>query len=180
MAVETIRAAGCVLWRHPTGGEEIARAEPAGGAAALQEGVPEQRTDAVPPRLDPAAIELALVHRPRYDDWSFPKGHLEDEEQDDPLRAALREVLEETGFTCEPDAPLTTQRYRVGPRPKEVYYWAAEASGGIFVPNEEVDRLVWLPPAEARAQLTHEQDRELVDELLFSLRGRAATPAEPA
>lgn len=113
--------------------------------------------------------EIALVHRPRYDDWSHPKGKLKRGEE--PLRGALREVLEETGVVCVPGAALPSVRYPVNGRPKEVRYWAAEAAGtdGGFVPNDEVDRLVWLPPDEARAWLTHDHDRALVDAFLDTL-----------
>ena len=113
--------------------------------------------------------EIALVHRPRYDDWSHPKGKLKRGEE--PLRGAVREVLEETGVACVPGAALPTVRYLAKGRPKEVRYWVAEAAGtdGGFVPNDEVDRLVWLPPDEARAWLTHDHDRALVDAFLDTL-----------
>ncbi|MFD7548644.1 NUDIX hydrolase [Streptomyces sp. NPDC059816] len=113
-------------------------------------------------------IELCLVHRPRYDDYSHPKGKLKRGE--DPLTGALREVAEETGYACLPGTVLPTVRYEVGGRPKQVSYWAAEATEGRFVPNDEVDHLLWLVPDEARARLTHAHDRTLVDALL------AATP----
>ncbi|MCK7624615.1 NUDIX hydrolase [Streptomyces sp. RS10V-4] len=113
-------------------------------------------------------IELALVHRPKWGDWSFPKGKLKAGE--DARRGALREVLEETGMTCATGPELPTVRYRVGTRPKEVRYWAAEATGGGFVPNKEVDRLRWAAPETARALLTQDRDRELVAVLLGVLR----------
>ncbi|MPY61280.1 NUDIX hydrolase [Streptomyces spongiae] len=113
-------------------------------------------------------LELCLVHRPKYDDWSFPKGKLKQGEE--PLAGALREVEEETGFRCEPGPRLPTARYLVSGRPKRVSYWAAEATVGHFVPNREVDRVRWLAPVEARARLTQLRDRYLVDELLAVLR----------
>ncbi|MFJ4711660.1 NUDIX hydrolase [Streptomyces sp. NPDC088785] len=112
-------------------------------------------------------LEICLVHRPKYGDWSHPKGKLKRGEA--PLAGALREVGEETGHDCAPGAPLPTLRYRANGRPKRVDYWAAEATGGVFLPNREVDRLLWLPPAAARARLTQPRDRELVDALLDAL-----------
>jgi 8-oxo-dGTP diphosphatase len=134
-----VRAAGCVLWRRAPG--------PAG------------------PRGQ--EIELCLVHRPKYDDWSHPKGKLKRGE--DALAGALREVREETGHHCTPGAGLGSVRYVVGARPKQVDYWAAEDGGGRFVPNDEVDRVVWLPPDAAREQLTQPRDRLLVGTLLNTL-----------
>ncbi|SFF69400.1 8-oxo-dGTP diphosphatase [Actinacidiphila alni] len=112
-------------------------------------------------------IELALVHRPRYDDWSLPKGKLKRGEEFP--AAALRETREETGLGCSLGARLPSTHYRVDGRPKEVRYWAAEAGTGRFVPNAEVDRLIWLPPTAARRRLTHDRDRPLVDALLRAL-----------
>lgn len=79
-------------------------------------------------------------------------------------------MREETGHTCRLGPDLPTLRYvdRTG-RPKEVRYWAAESTGGAFVPNDEVTELLWLPPAEARDRLTHAQDRELVPAALAAI-----------
>ncbi|MEU5053496.1 NUDIX hydrolase [Streptomyces sp. NPDC021096] len=111
-------------------------------------------------------VEIALVHRPKYDDWSLPKGKLKRGES---ARAgAVREVLEETGMRCVLGEALPTARYVVEGRPKEVHYWVAEALGGSFEPSREVDRILWLPPAEARVWLTHDRDRPLVDAFLKS------------
>ncbi|MEU5423464.1 NUDIX hydrolase [Streptomyces sp. NPDC001407] len=109
-------------------------------------------------------MEIALVHRPRYDDWSHPKGKLKRGEK--ASDCAVREVLEETGMACELGAALPTVCYEVGGRCKEVRYWGARAVSGVFVPNREVDALLWLPVGEARVRLTQERDRWLVDALL--------------
>ncbi|MGK5637376.1 NUDIX hydrolase [Streptomyces sp. URMC 126] len=113
-------------------------------------------------------VELALVHRPKYLDWSFPKGKLRRGE--DARSGALREVREETGLDCVLGPALPTSRYPVADgRLKEVRYWAGLPVSGTFVPNREVDRLAWLSPEEARRRLTHERDRGLVDALLAAL-----------
>ncbi|GAA4705165.1 NUDIX hydrolase [Streptomyces youssoufiensis] len=114
-----------------------------------------------------AGLEIALVHRPRWDDWSHPKGKLKRGE--DALRGAVREVAEETGMDCVPGPPLPSTHYVVDGRPKEVRYWAARALDDTFIPNREVDRLIWLPPPAARARLTQQRDRDLVDALLVLL-----------
>ncbi|MCT7354374.1 NUDIX hydrolase [Streptomyces sp. 15-116A] len=119
-------------------------------------------------------IELCLVHRPKYDDWSWPKGKLKRGE--DPLAAALREVAEETGHTAVPSAELPTVRYLAKGRPKQVRYWAAEALSGTFTPTSEVDRILWLPPDRARAHLTEPRDAALVPALLATLHEIRDTP----
>lgn len=120
-------------------------------------------------RRSPAGgeVEVCLVHRPKYDDWSHPKGKLKRGE--DALAGALREVAEETGYAAVPGTRLPTMRYLANGRPKQVRYWAAEAGDGRFVPNDEVDRILWLPPAAARNRLTQPRDRALIDELLTPL-----------
>lgn len=89
---------------------------------------------------------------------------------EDPLTGALRQVEEETGYRCEPGPRLPTTQYFVNGRAKQVSYWAAEATGGHFTPNREVERVHWLPPPAAREQLTQPRDRELIDEFLSTLR----------
>ncbi|MEU2247382.1 NUDIX hydrolase [Streptomyces sp. NPDC019224] len=119
------------------------------------------------PPASAEGVELCLVHRPRYDDWSFPKGKLKRGES---LReAAVREVLEETGHHCVPGVALPMVRYVAHGRPKEVTYWSAEATAGSFVPNREVDAVLWLPPAAARARLTQPRDRDVLDAALKTL-----------
>ncbi|MFI9765124.1 NUDIX hydrolase [Streptomyces sp. NPDC051963] len=113
-------------------------------------------------------LEVCLVHRPKYDDWSHPKGKLKRDEE--PLTGALREVAEETGYDAVPGTELPTAHYLANGRPKRVRYWAAEAGTGSFAPNHEVDRLLWLSPTAARNRLTQPRDRILVDALLDALR----------
>lgn len=106
-------------------------------------------------------VELALVHRPAYDDWTLPKGKLLDGETHE--RAALREVEEETGLLCEVLRPVGDTAYvdRKG-REKVVSYWLMKPLSGSFRPSEEVDELRWLPLDDALALLSYEQDRALV------------------
>ena len=109
-------------------------------------------------------VEVLLVHRPRYDDWTVPKGKLDPGE--DHAAAALREVEEETGLRCVlgPELPSTSYVDRRG-RPKQVRYWAMTPVDGRFTPGPEVDEVRWLPLAEARALLTYPRDRSVLDAL---------------
>jgi 8-oxo-(d)GTP phosphatase len=140
----TIRAAGGVLWR------------------ATSDGTPEP------------TIDVALIHRPRYDDWSFPKGKLATGESE--VDAAIREVLEETGFHVRLGRPLGETRYvkeqNGYQRPKVVRWWAMEAAAGAFSPTREVDMLRWLSLSEANEQLSRPEDRELLERFV---RGPAPT-----
>mgnify|MGYP001683678135 CR=1 FL=1 len=135
--------------------------------------------------IDPADIEVLMVHRPRYHDWSWPKGKAEHGE---PLvAAAVREVEEETGQVVTLGAPLTTQRYRLGGgQTKEVHYWVGTpVSGGpaAFVrapvaraPRTEIDRAEWVAPERAAEMLTRRGDRRLLSDLLARAReGRLVT-----
>ncbi|MCX2184331.1 NUDIX hydrolase [Streptomyces sp. SKN60] len=119
-------------------------------------------------------IEIALVFRPKWSDWSHPKGKLKHGE--DALAAAVREVREETGMACVVGIELPTVRYLVQDRPKEVRYWAAEATDGSFEPSREVTQMLWLSPEAARARVTRDRDRELLDALLTALRAGQASP----
>jgi 8-oxo-dGTP diphosphatase len=113
-------------------------------------------------RPDSDSYEVLLVHRPRYDDWSFPKGKLTRGESDD--AAALREVEEETGYRCELGTDLGTVEYVDGRgRDKVVRYWAMTVVGGEFAPNAEVDLVAWLPTESARERLTYPHDRGVLD-----------------
>jgi 8-oxo-dGTP pyrophosphatase MutT (NUDIX family) len=108
---------------------------------------------------------IAVIHRPKYLDWSFPKGKLEAGEGW--LEAALREVEEETGARARPIRELPPVRYRdARGRPKLVRYWLMEPLEGDFSPDDEVDQILWLPEAEASELLTYPHDRELLREAL--------------
>ena len=98
------------------------------------------------------APEVALIHRPRYDDWGLPKGKLEPGEH--VLTGACREVWEETGLQVAVGARLPATSYEKDGRPKTVDWWAMQVIGGAFVPNEEVDVLEWVPAARAAERLT--------------------------
>ncbi|OBH73044.1 NUDIX hydrolase [Mycobacterium mantenii] len=125
-----VYAAGAVLWRHGQG-------------------------DA-----DDDDVEIAVIHRPRYDDWSLPKGKV-DPGETAPV-AAVREVYEETGQHAILGRRLDLVSYPIDQGVKKVYYWAARATGGEFVPGSEVDRLLWLPIAEAMQKLDYTQDRKVL------------------
>ena len=112
-------------------------------------------------RRQSGQLEVALVHRPMHQDWSYPKGKLEEGETFED--AAQREVLEETGFICRLLRFVGHTDYadRKG-RPKVVAYWVMSAVAGTFVPNEEVDELRWADVTTAGQVLSYERDRELL------------------
>jgi 8-oxo-dGTP diphosphatase len=130
-------AGGAVLWR-PTGEHDGASGPDGAGG-----------------------IQVALVHRPRYDDWSLPKGKLEPGES--VPAAAVREVGEETGYDAVLGVRLGESRYRAPQGAKVAYYWAARAGAGAFEPNDEVDELRWLTPGSALTLLSYDRDREVLD-----------------
>lgn len=107
-------------------------------------------------------VEVLVVHRPRYDDWSLPKGKAEAGEADE--ETALREVEEETGYGCVLGEEIPSHRYvdRHG-RDKEVRYWRMTVEReGAWAPNDEIDERRWVAPAEAEHLLTYDADRKLI------------------
>ena len=104
--------------------------------------------------------EVLLVHRPRYDDWSLPKGKLERGETE-PV-AAVREIEEETGFRAHLGRRLASVSYPVGDATKRVRYWMARSVRGEFAANEEVDELKWLPAEDAMSQVHYALDRKVL------------------
>lgn len=109
---------------------------------------------------DTGELRVALIHRPRYDDWSLPKGKV-DPGENEPV-AAVREIWEETGQRCHLGRRLIQTQYQVVQGSKVVHYWAARALGGEFTPGSEVDQLEWLPVDAAVAKLTYPHDRDVL------------------
>jgi 8-oxo-dGTP diphosphatase len=107
---------------------------------------------------------VLLVHRPRYDDWTFPKGKCGDGESYE--NCALREVAEETGLLCElrEDAGATDYVDAKG-RPKHVRWWLMKTLDGSFAPNDEVDEIRWVAPREAAALLSYARDLPLLERI---------------
>jgi 8-oxo-dGTP diphosphatase len=114
-------------------------------------------------RHDGVGIEVAVIHRPKYNDWSFPKGKIKAGEHI--LRAAVREVEEETGVKPQLGRRLPARNYLIkGDRSKRVDYWLASGEAAPFTPSEEVDRLEWLPIRYAEQRLSYERDIDLLQE----------------
>lgn len=112
-------------------------------------------------REGPQGVEVLLVHRPKYDDWSLPKGKLEPGEADED--GALREVEEETGLRCRLGPEVGRVRYRDRrDRPKVVRYWAMRKVDGRFTPHDEVDEVRWVSVAEAAKLASYERDVGIV------------------
>jgi 8-oxo-dGTP diphosphatase len=141
------------LWRrrsHPTPAEPELLVQAGGGVVRR--------------RSKNGRTQYALVHRPRYDDWSLPKGKVDPGETDQ--EAALREVEEETGVRATLGPELDATRYRDSKgRLKQVRYWLMEpANGNVpkFQPNNEIDEVRWCSAADAGKLLNHEHDRKLI------------------
>jgi 8-oxo-dGTP diphosphatase len=124
-------------------------------------------------RRGDGGLEFIAVHRPRYDDWSLPKGKLDAGESWE--EAAVREVEEETGLRCELGPELSPTSYRDNKdRAKVVRYWLMEATGDGpgFEPDDEVDTLEWIPARATAERLTYARDAELVREAIDRLGAR--------
>lgn len=130
---------------------------------------------AIPWRIDGGGLEVLLIHRDRYDDWSWPKGKLDDGETIP--QCAVREVLEEIGVRVTLGIPLPAIRYPVKAGQKVVYYWAAQLPDAPIVPDgREVDAVAWVTPAEARRRLANPSDIDPLDALEQAyLKGRLET-----
>jgi 8-oxo-dGTP diphosphatase len=134
----------------------------------VAEGLEEARKDAVTVRAAGGLVvrdgKVLLVHRPKYDDWSFPKGKCDDGEGDG--ACALREVEEETGLRCEllDEVGQTSYRDAKG-RPKAVRYWRMRPIAGAFVPHAEVDEIRWETPEDAARLLSWPRDLPLLGQL---------------
>lgn len=112
-------------------------------------------------RVADGRVEVVLVHRPKYDDWTLPKGKLDPGETHE--RAAQREVEEETGFRAVLGHELASTAYRDSKgRSKLVRYWEMTVASGTFAPNDEVDELRWLPLKAARRRLTYDHDEAVL------------------
>ena len=159
-----VRSAGALVWRFTAPARVAVPGEP----------------------IDPSDIEVLMVHRPRYHDWSWPKGKTENGES--LVSAAVREVEEETGQIVTLGAPLTTQRYRLGGgQTKEVHYWVGtpvptgHASERLRAPvarapRTEIDQTVWTSPERAADMLTRRGDRRLLADIVARAReGRLVT-----
>ena len=121
--------------------------------------------------------EVLVVHRPKYDDWTFPKGKAEPGESHE--ECALRELEEETGFRCRLGPKLPSTRYRDSRgRRKVVRWWRMTIEAGEFEPNREVDEIRWLLPEDAAALLTYDRDLPVLESAVDGL-GRELVRSEP-
>lgn len=137
----------------------------------MPSGAPSEVVSAGAVVLGPGGTVL-LVHRPKYDDWSFPKGKVDRGEH--PTTAAVREVEEETGLRVRLGVPLADQRYLIRAGTKQVHYWVGrtvgEADVSGYAPNAEIDEVAWFPVDKARRRLTYEYDVDTLGEALGQAR----------
>ena len=128
-----------------------------------QPGIPEIRAaGGIVHRANGQDTEVLVVHRPKYQDWSLPKGKLDPGESLE--QAALREVEEETGWRCRLGGHVGKNEYRDRDgRSKRVDWWLMQPIEGEFEPNDEVDEIRWVKVADVRGLLTHEDDYALIE-----------------
>lgn len=113
-------------------------------------------------KTDKSNLEIAIIHRPRYGDWSLPKGKVEEGESH--ISAGYREIQEETGFESIFGPEIGSVVYKLEGAPKEVRYWSAKATAKTGNPDpKEVDEVIWLEPTKAKEKLTNKDDRAIVD-----------------
>lgn len=122
-------------------------------------------------RREDGALEVLVIHRPRYDDWTFPKGKLDPGETWE--QAAVREVWEETGIVAVLGAEAASAEYRDRHgMPKRVRYWAMTvAADAGFEPGDEVDVRRWVGPEDATRMLTYDRDRDVLSAVVEVLAG---------
>ncbi|MDQ3782321.1 MAG: NUDIX hydrolase [Actinomycetota bacterium] len=121
---------------------------------------PARAAGAVAHRHTKKGIRILLVHRPRYGDWTLPKGHLEGQESYQ--EAARRELVEEAGVQGELGRLVGSIGYRVRRKPKVVRYWLVEAGSIRFRPNAEVDEVLWASPGMAMERASYDNDRVVI------------------
>jgi 8-oxo-dGTP pyrophosphatase MutT (NUDIX family) len=131
------------------------------GSAGLELSTIIRAAGGVIARHEDGEPQVLMVHRPKYDDWSFPKGKAVAGESDEDC--ALREVREETGLTCQLGRPLPPVSYRSKGRTKRVRYWLMYAQEGEFTADTEVDEMAWVGLDDACTRLTYDHDRALLD-----------------
>ena len=141
-----IFAAGGLLWRDADGGSDETRRDDSDANPS-----DEKTTD---------GRRLAVVHRPRYDDWSLPKGKLEAGES--LAETAVREVREETGWSVRRDGFAGRYQYDVAAGPKSVFVWHMRAVESVDAPDDEVNELAWLSVEDALDRLTYDLERDLL------------------
>ena len=153
---EPVDVAPVRLYRRGTLGPVPESAEPRAGRDVVEAAggvVARERAD--------GSREYAIIHRPKYDDWSLPKGKLDPGETDD--RAAIREVEEETGMLCRLGPDLGSVAYvDTSGRDKTVRYWLMVPLRGRFHATREVDDLRWLPVVDALALISYDRDRAIL------------------
>jgi 8-oxo-dGTP pyrophosphatase MutT (NUDIX family) len=139
------------------------------GAPGTPEAVVRAAGGAVWRRAGDGQLEVVLIHRPRYDDWSLPKGKVDPGETDE--QAALREVREEASIDARIGAELATTTYvdRSG-KQKRVRYWAMTVAAGHPAGDNEVDEALWVPLDEARNRLSYRRDTVVLDALAEATR----------